>query len=79
MFYVNSHTDKLFRKRKRICGWISDELMLWLRRIQNGDTVEWWVGQGSNDLFIAAEGRRVGVRWSGRVACGGSVNLMLQF
>jgi hypothetical protein len=38
-------------------GWNSDGVMLWLRRRQNGDVVEWW-GECPwlRDLFIAVEG-----------------------
>jgi hypothetical protein len=44
-------------------AWIFDDVMLWLWRRKNGDTVEWWrTGQGWNDIFIKVEGGSQTVR-----------------
>jgi hypothetical protein len=42
IFYINLSIDKLFEKWKRIGRWSSDDMMLWVERIQNRDVVEWW-------------------------------------
>jgi hypothetical protein len=63
-------------KKNDDSGWSSDGVMLWLGKMQNGDTVEWW-----------REWQRL--RWSfysngglesdgpGRMSCSGGANSIL--